>query len=545
MSERTCASIAGRIGGFLVAAAAVTALLAGCGGSTAASTKIADTQSGTWGAVLRPAGTPKRGGTLRVDQLQAPEGISSLHYVLSSDNQIGQVVQQIFDQLLEFQPGSLAPKAGLADRWEVSPDAKTYTFHLRDAKFSNGMPVTSADVKYSLDFAKRPDSLYVDLYKVISTIDTPDSKTVVIHLSAPSRAFLYYVAYIASSIVPEKLVKSEGVNAFNNHPIGSGPFMLKRWVRNQEIDLVRNPTYWRTGLPYVNAVRLLATPNDSTRSLDVQSGTVDIADSVPFSQIRTINAGTKAKVLIAPGADMNVVWLNNSKKPLDEVTVRRALAYATPVDSIVKVVFAGLAPRMNTIIPKLKYWTSAARAYAYDLAKAKQELAQSSVPHGFSLSIEIVTGGADQASQQTAEILRDSWAKIGVHLKIKPVDGATQGDDFGSGHYEALLIAPGAVTSDVPVDDEFAQLVFDSPSTHNLYTFSHDPTLARLVQQAVVEPNESKRVVLFREMHIRSMQDVPVIPMVYTPNRAAVASNVHNFNYLLGGLWRLETVWLG
>lgn len=545
MSERQPTSMVRRAG-WLLTAAAVAAVLVGCGGSGATSSpKIADTQSGTWGAVLRPAGTPKHGGTLRIDQLQAPEGISSLHYVKSSDNQIGQVVEQIFDQLLEFQPGSLAPKPGLAERYEVSPDAKTYTFHLRDAKFSNGMPVTSADVKYSLEFAKRPDSLYVDLYKVISSIDTPDPKTVVVHLSAPSRAFVYYVAYIASSIVPEKVVKSEGVNAFNNHPIGSGPFMVKNWRRNQEIDLVRNPSYWRTGMPYVNAVRLIATPNDSTRSLDVQSGTVDIADSVPFSQIRTINAGAKAKVLIAPGADMNVVWLNNSKKPLDQVAVRRALAYATPVSSIVQVVFGGLAPRMNTIIPKLKYWTNAAKAYPYDIAKAKQQLSQSSVPNGFSLSIEIVNGGGDQASAQTAQILRDSWAKIGVHLKIKPVDGATQGNDFGSGKYQTLLIAPGAVTSDVPVDDEFAQLVFDSPDTHNLYTWAEDPALSKLVKQAVVEPSEPKRIELFKQMHIRSMQDVPVIPMVYTPNRAAVTSNVHNFNYLLGGIWRLDSVWLG
>src|SRR5581483_8402001 len=297
MSPTQPMSLVRRSAWLLCAAAAATALV-GCGGSAKTSTKIAGTQSGTWGAVLRPGGTPHRGGTLRIDQLQAPEGISSLHYVKSSDNQIGQVVEQIFDQLLEFQPGSLAPKAGLAERWEVSPDAKTYTFHLRDAKFSNGMPVTSADVKYSLQFAARPDSLYVDLYKVISKIDTPDPKTVVIHLSAPSRAFIYYVAYIAASIVPEKVVKSEGVNAFNNHPIGSGPFMLKRWRRNQEVDLVRNPTYWRKGMPYLDAVRLIATPNDSTRSLDVQSGTVDVADSVPFSQIRTINAGSKAKVLI-------------------------------------------------------------------------------------------------------------------------------------------------------------------------------------------------------------------------------------------------------
>ncbi len=527
----------------LVPVLAATVALAACG-SAGGSGDDAGTVRGQWGATINTGGTPRHGGTLRIDQQSAPEGISSLFYVRQSTNSGGQVVEQMFDQLVEYQPGSLDPVPGLAKSWEISDDAKTYTFHLRRAQFSNGMPVTSADVKFSLNYTRRPDSAYVDLFNVISSIETPDDSTVVVKLSKPSRAFIYYTAYIAASIVPARLVQSEGIDAYNDHPIGSGPFVLTRWKRNQEVDLARNDKYWRKPLPYLDAVRLVVTPSDNTRSLNVQSGTSDVADQAPFSQIKTIDASGKAKVLVAPGSDMYIVWLNNSRKPLDETPVRRALAYATPVDSIVRVAFAGIAPKMNTIIPKLKYWTDEAKAYPYDLEKARAELAKSTVPDGFDISIIIVSGGNDQASTQVAQILQSSWAKIGVKLKIRPVDGATQGDEFGSGKYQITLIAPGAVTSDVPVDDEFAQLVLNSPSTHNLYTWSRDPEVSRLVSEAIVEPSETKRVELFKQIHIKSMEHAPVIPLVYTPNRAAVSNSVHNFSYLLGGLWPLDRVWI-
>jgi peptide/nickel transport system substrate-binding protein len=527
------------------ALASVAVAIAGCGSSSSSSSNGQDqgVQSGRWGGVINAGGTPVNGGSLTIDQADAVQGISSLFYDNSATNQIGQVVEQMYDQLLEYRPGSLDPQPGLASSWQVSKDDRTYTFHLRKAEFSNGMPVTSQDVKFSLEYAKNPKSIYTPLYGGITGIDTPDPSTVVVHLSQPTPAFLDYVAYIAASVVPSKLVKSEGLTKYNNHPIGSGPFMLQNWTRNQSVVLVRNPQYWRSGLPYLKEVTLRAAPNDNTRVLDIQSGTVSVSDYVPFSQVGTINSSGKAKVLIAPGADMYVVWLNNSKPPFNETAVRQALNYATPVDSIIHTVFSGLAsPRMSSIIPKLKYWSSAVKAYPYDVAKAKQVLATSSVPNGFHTTIEVV-GTGDQATFLTAQILQSAWAKIGVKVTIKPVDGATQGTDYGGGKYDVTLITPGAVTADVPADDEFANFLFNSPNTNNLYTFSHQPALAAIVKQATTTTDEAERARLFEELQAESIKDPSVVPMVYTPNRAAVANDVHNFSYMLGGLWPLDSVW--
>ena len=422
----------------VVALLAVAATIAACGGSdgssgggTGASAGSEDVELGAWGGLANPGGEPVRGGTLRLDQSGAPPAVSSLAFLSEPDNGTMQVVMQVFDQLVEFLPGELDPQPGLAERWTVSDDGLSYTFKLRDAQFSDGTPVTSADAKWVLDRARGPESFFGSLFGAITSVQTPDDSTVVLKLSKPTPALLHSLATAGASIVPSKLVKRIGVEAFNKAPIGSGPFTLPRWQPDQPIELKRNPRYWRAGQPYLDEVVLAPTPNDNTRVLNVRSGTSDVADYVPFAQIEPIDKSGEAKVLVAPGADMSVVFINNNKKPFDELAVRQALNYATPVDSIIDVVFHGAAPAMNTVLPKLKYWTDKAKAYTYDVDKAKELLADSSVPNGFDATISI--DGSDSATKQVAQILKQAWQEIGVDLTIQPRELAVLGEDWPAG----------------------------------------------------------------------------------------------------------------
>jgi peptide/nickel transport system substrate-binding protein len=147
---------------------------------------------------------------------------------------------------------------------------------------------------------------------------------------------------------------------------------------------------------------------------------------------------------------------------------------------------------------------------------------------------------ADPTSKQVAQILEKSWGEIGVRLKIASSAAGT--DPFTTGEYEVLLGRPGDFISDVPVDDQFAGLLFASPETHNLFSWYENPVPEKLARQAVVELDEDKRRQLFEQLHVESMKKPSVIPLVYTPNRAAVANNVHAFNYLLNGWWLLDSV---
>lgn len=527
--------------------AAVT--LAACGGSSGGSggSTVRGTSEGTeqgaWGVSLRSGGRPARGGRLVVDQYRSPLSISAYQMMERPDTPSFQVGAQVFNQLVEYHPGEFEPQPGLARSWEISDDGLTYTFHLQpDVRFSDGTRLTSEDVKFTLDHARGPDSFFRDtLYGVIRDIETPDPETVVVHLRRISPGFLYALGNIAASIVPARLIERIGKEAYDARPVGTGPFMVDRWVKDQEVVLVRNPNYWREGRPYLDEVRLRATPNDNTRVLNVTSGTSDVADTVPFAQIDSLTRGEDADVLVGPGGDMFALWTNNQKAPLNDPVVRQALAYATPRENINDVAFGGVARLMNTIYPKMKYWDESVEGYDYDPERARALLARTSVPDGFKTTLRVV--GTDQPSTQIAQILQQAWRQIGVDVQIQRLDDATLQTAWSEGKHDITLHTPGSFSTDVPVEDEFASLLFDSPATDNLYTFVRDPTTERLTREALSTLDEGERRRLFSELQRASLETLPVIPLTYTPNRAAVGKDVDGFNYLMAGsYWRLEDV---
>jgi peptide/nickel transport system substrate-binding protein len=510
-------------------------LLAACGGSASTDT------IGPMGSTNTAAVDPVHGGTLTIARSYDPQSLNPL--TCACDNGSLQVMVEVFDTLVSYATpdASAAPVPDLATSWTVSPDGKTYTFRLRTARFSNGQLLTAQDVKYSLARASDPASSYGGLYP-ISSIAIPDSRTVVLHLKTPAPGLIYALGFPAASIVPEALVKKEGDAAFSQHPVGSGPFVVTRWLHGQELDLAPNPYYWQTGLPYLSAVRMLYVPNDNTRVLNIRTGAVDIADEIPFSQVKSLEE-EGIRVLVQPSSAIDTVILNNSFAPLGNLAVRQALAYATPTQAIAKSVFAGLAPVMNTVMPKLKYWNPAVRPYPYDLARARQLLAQSPYPNGFTLTLSV--DGSDTPSLQTAQIIQASWAQIGVRVKIQEYDYGTVQSRWAAGEYQSTLLVPDADTSDLPVDDEYAHGLFDNyAADKNLYSYYQNPAAQRLAVAGLTATNEAARRSAFDKLQEVTMAAVPSIPLVWAPFRAAVAANVHGFSYVLVGWYPLQKVWL-
>ena len=182
----------------------------------------------------------------------------------------------------------------LATHWEVSEDGTTYTFHMREAKFSDGTPVTAQDAKFSIERARdHPASFMAALYQNITSIETPDERTVVITLREPSAPFLSTIAMFPASILPQKVVEERGED-FGSNPIGAGAFRLKEWRRGVVIVLERNPHYWEEGLPLVDQVEWHVVSEDNTRILKVQAGELDAALFVPFNRIAELEATARS-----------------------------------------------------------------------------------------------------------------------------------------------------------------------------------------------------------------------------------------------------------
>ena len=511
-------------------------VLAACGSdsdSATTSTEAGTPASGT--------GDVTRGGTLTFARsLDAEAGLDPIN---APNNGSIFTIQQVFDQLVEVQGSEIVP--GLAESWDHSKDGLEWTFHLRDAQFSNGDPVTPEDVKFSIERFADPkiNVNYATLGSAIDSVDVVDDHTVKINLNDIDGAFLDNLAMFAAAIVPQKVVEEEGKD-FADNPVGSGPFMVTEFKRGQRTVLEANPHYWREGQPYLDEVDFEFVPDANTRTLQLRSGEVDVADGIPYNQVDSLENAEGINVEIADSLKWDAIFLNTSEAPLNEVEVRQALAYATPTDQILDAVLFGNAQVSNSQIPRVKYWDDSIDAYPYDIDKAKELLAKSSVPDGFDLELQIPSG--DAVEKQTAEIIKEQWAQIGVNVSIVPRDFGTMFSAWLEGKGGEAATFPGdALSSDTLSDDEIAALMYDPKAGLNsLGTFYDNKKVTDLLADAKATLDEDQRAQDFAEIQQIGQDDVPSVPLFFTKSVTGYQDAVQNFQTYPIGWWPLREVWL-
>lgn len=488
------------------------------------------------------SGPPQKGGTLTFARTQDAD--VGLNPIEAPSNGSIFTIQQIFDQLVEVEGDQLVP--GLATSWDHSADGKEWTFHLRNAQFSNGDPVTANDVKFSLERFADPNVNvdYTSLGEAIDRVDVVNDKTVKVTLSTVDGSFIYNMAMFAAAIVPQKVVEQEGDKAFAESPIGSGPFMVKDYVRGQHTILVKNPHYWREGQPYLDEVDFEYVPDANTRVLELRSGQVDVADGIPYNQVDSLKNSGNVNIEVADSLKWSAIWFDTRKSPLNEVPVRQALNYATPRDQMLNAVLFGNGQVANSQIPPVKYWDSSVEPYPYDIDKAKQLLSQSSVPDGFNLELKVPAG--DQVVQQEAEIVKSEWAKIGVNVTIVPQDFETMFGDWLGGKGGQAVIFPGdALSSDTLSDDELAALVYDPASgLYSLGTYYKNPQILSLLADAKGTIDEDQRAKDFAEVQRLGLQGAQSVPLFFTKSITGYLDKVQNFQTYPIGWWPLRETWV-
>ena len=239
----------------------------------------------------------------------------------------------------------------LATNWEISEDGLTYTFHLREAMFSDGSPVTAQDAKFSIERARDHElATQAALYQNIASVETPDDRTVVFTLKEPSAPFLSILAMFPASILPQAAVEERG-EEFGSNPVGAGAFRLKEWRRGEVIVLERNPHYWEEGLPLVDRVEWHVVSEDNTRILKVQAGELDAALFVPFNRIAELEANPDIQMILDPSSKTDHLLPNHAAPPLDNLNVRKAIRLAIDSQAIIDVVTFGYATPANTFCP--------------------------------------------------------------------------------------------------------------------------------------------------------------------------------------------------
>lgn len=431
------------------------------------------------------------------------------------------IQQQIFEPLFMINQDGKNVRPWLAKSATVAKDKVTWTIKLRtDVKFSNGTPMTSADVKFSLDTAAK-GSGWGFLDTAIKTITTPSPDTVVIVTNTPWAPLLSDLACFSNSILPNNY-GGETADAFFKNPVGTGPFKYDSWVPGSYIKFVANKNYWQPGKPYLNSVTWKYVPDDNTRALDLQSGQSDINEFPPATSVSQLKSQSGINVTPFPAAQSEYLAMNEKSPALADVHVRRALSYALDRAAIIKVVLAGLGTPSNSILaPNVGYYDPKTPGIQFDLKKAAEELALSKYKTGLKLEYLATSGSVEDNAMSS--IFQADLKKIGVTLTIKTQEPKVKRQTQKSMNYQ---ITSTAWTMDISDPDELMTFALSPKEggTNDFYTNYNNSSVVAAVKtgQSTVNPVARQRAYSYAQTTTANqamMMFVYNAPYIYAWNK--------------------------
>ena len=345
------------------------------------------------------------------------------------DNNSIWIFEQIFQPLYTVTNDGKGVMPWLATSYKVSANKKIYTFTLRPGvKFSNGKPMTSADVKFSIDQNRKASQglgLHRHGHQVGAGPRRPRPSS--INLKYPWAPLLADLSIFANGIVPNNY-GGETEAQFYTHPIGTGPFKWDYWHKGSALKLVRNPLYWQKGKPYLNSITWTDVPNDNTRQLQLKGGQAQIDQTPAWSTVASLKSTQGVIMHLFNSTQTNYLAFNELRKPFQDVHVRRAISLAINRNALVKAVLFGNGKPANSLFPpQVPYYDPSTPGYQFNLAQAKQQMAQSSVPHGFSTTIADPGGQLRLPDDRHDRAVRAQAAgHQGQHPAARPEHGQRQ-----------------------------------------------------------------------------------------------------------------------
>ncbi|HYM68447.1 MAG TPA: ABC transporter substrate-binding protein [bacterium] len=446
---------------------------------------------------------------------------------------------QIYQQLVRVNVKGDGFAPDLAERWTVSPNGKTWTFYLRrDARWSNGDPVTAADAAWSLQRAHDLDGPWQWAMEAVQAMAATDDHTLVITLKEPWAPFLSDVSLFSSSILPAKVFRSAKAEDIAGKPVGSGPFMLTEWKKGDELVMKANPSFFEKGRPRTAELHIRYIPDDNNRMIALQSGDLDGIDYPPFSQVSVLQRDPRLDVQLNPSTAVSHVMLNVTQAPLNNAKFRQALAYATDRAGINKGVCYGACVPATSFMPlTTQYFNKGLKAYTYDVEKAKQLLKESGVTTPVTLTAVLWSGAGDPLT--TTTLLKGMWAQIGVTLNLAPLDRAAATQRMRALDYQVYV---SGWTNDVPDPSELANYEFDFVTAKSYHTGYHSPQMDKLLADGMRELDPNKRRQIYYQIQDLAIQDSPLIWLYYAPYTIAINKKMHGFVQMATGPWLFKDV---
>jgi peptide/nickel transport system substrate-binding protein len=510
------------------AATSGSAAASGAAGATTPAGAAGATAPAGAAAAIPPTGTAsevKRGGTLTWAFSAIP---LKLDPIWSGSRTDQLVLAQVIEGLVRnSREGVIEP--AVADKWTASDDGLTYTFHLRPGiKFHNGNPVTVDDVLASLGRAQKMGT-YKWMLAEVASMDKVDDATVKLTLKTKVASFLARLSFNSNAVFPKAEIDKIGMDEFTK-PIGTGPFMVQEWVRNDHLTLNKYPDYWEKGVdgkpkPYLDQLLFKQVVEPTTQVLQIQGGSLNGAEGIPWSQIPALEKDPRGRLLTFPQQQVYFMVLRLDKPPFDDVKVRQAMSLALDRKVFVDRATSGKAEVANAFFPKSALYWNPNATLPYDVAKAKQLIAQSKYPNGHT-GAKIQLGAGSQLGRDNATLAKDMWDQIGIHMTIEEIDSSTLTNAWYKGDFGA--ISGYQWTNGVPDPEQHVVFFFVDPKMNT--GWNPDQHATDLVTAAAAELDTEKRKQMYYELqNIYNDQVGGTITLYYTPSVNYLSPDVKGF----------------
>ena len=450
------------------------------------------------------------------------------------------ILQALFEGLVSQDPHDLHPIPGVAESWDISPDGRTYTFHLRhDARWSNGDPVTSHDFVNSYrrflspGLASQYAPMFFEDVQVVNArefferkitdfsqvgFQAPDDYTFVVHLVSPAAYFLQmlnnYPAYPVHIPTILKFGKFDEKSTPWTRPeniVGNGPFTLKSWKTEQEVVVVKSKTYWNADIVRLNAIHYIVTEDINGEENEFRAHLLHLTYDVPQVRIDVYKKDYPQLIQITPYLGVYFYRLNVTNPVLKDKRVRRALAMAIDRDSIVKDVTRGGQLPAYAFTPPDTAGFTCDSGIPTDIPGAQKLLAEAGYPDGKGLPPVDLLINTSQNHRAVAEAIQQMWRQnLHIDARIQNQEWKVYLDSVVNLDY---CTARAGWIGDY--DDPFTFLGIMITGNGNNNTGFANPEYDQLIKQSSAALDQKSRFEYLQKAEAILLDEAPIMPIYY------------------------------
>jgi dipeptide transport system substrate-binding protein len=463
--------------------------------------------------------------------------------------------EQIYDNLVDFERGGTKVVPNLAQSWTVSKDGLEYTFNLRkgvkwhsNKNFKPSRDFNADDMLFMFERQWKENDPYfkvtspnhsyfndMGMPKLLKSVDKVDEYTVKVVLNAPEAPFLSNLAMQFAGVQSKEyaiaMLKAGTPEKIDQDPIGTGPFMLVQYQKDALIRYKANPQYW-AGKAKIDDLIFSITPDASVRWAKLQKGECHVMPYPNPADLPAIRKDANVKVLEQPGLNVGYLAYNTTKKPFDDVRVRKAVNMAIDKKAIVDAVYLGTGvPATNPIPPTQWSYNKAIKDDAFNPAEAKKLLAAAGLKDGFSTDIWAmpVQRPYNPNAKRIAELMQADLAKVGIKAEIKSFEWGEYRKRMQAGEHQMGMLG---WTGDNGDPDNFLHTLLGCDSAKsggsNVAKFCFKP-FDDLVMKAKVVSNPAERTKLYEQAQVIFKEQAPWFTIAHAVQLKPVRKEVIDF----------------